>query len=150
MKYLLLLSILVLSACTTTSNVTSNQASTDVMRLIEETEINAPDGVKGTFQFSIKASGVERKVVYLNTELDYRDRRSVTVALHPKTIAAFTKKYGSSPEVYFINKNIEVTGEAKQMKIWFFSNGIRSEKYYFQTHIRVKSINQIKVLAKYA
>ena len=147
MKYFLLLSILVLSACTTTPELTSKSASTDVMRLIEKTAVNAPKGVKGTFHFSIKASGIERKVVYLNTELDYRDRRSITVALHPETIEAFTKKYGASPEKYFINKNIEVTGEAKQMKIWFGSNGKRSQKYYFQTHIRVKSINQIKVLS---
>ncbi len=147
MKHLILLSILLLSACSTTPEVTSNSVSTDVMRLIEQTEVNAPEGVKGTFQFLIKASGVERKVVYLNTELDYRDRRSITVALHPKTIAAFTKKYGSSPVVYFINKNIEVTGVAKQMKVWFFSNGKRTEKYYFQTHVRVKSLNQIKVLS---
>ena len=147
MKHLILLSILLLSACSTTPEVTSNSVSTDVMRLIEQTEVNAPEGVKGTFQFLIKASGVERKVVYLNTELDYRDRRSITVALHPKTIAAFTKKYGSSPEAYFINKNIEVTGEAKQIKIWFISNGKRTKKYYFQTHIRVKSLKQIKVLS---
>ena len=147
MKYLILVSILALSACTTTPVVTSNQPSTDVMRLIEQTAINAPNGVKGTFQFSIKAAGVEREIVYLNTEFDYRDRRNITVALHPRTVAAFTKKYGSSPEVYFINKNIEVTGEARQIKIWFVSKGIRTEKYYFQTHIRIKSINQIKVLS---
>lgn len=85
--------------------------------------------------------------VYLNTELDYRDRRSITIALHPKVIAAFTKKCGISPKVYFLNKNIEVTGKAKQIKVWFFSNGKRTEKYYFQTHIRVKSLNQIKVLS---
>jgi hypothetical protein len=146
MKYFLLLLILVLSACTATPEVTSKSSSTDVMRLIEKTAVNAPKGVKGTFQFSIQASGIERKVAYLNTELDYRDRRNITVALHPKTIVAFTKKYGSSPEAYFINKNIEVTGEAKQIKIWFGFNGKRSQKYYFQTHIRVKSISQIKVL----
>jgi hypothetical protein len=148
MKCFLLLSILVLSACTTTPEVASHShsASTDVMQLIEQTAVNAPKGVKGTFQFLIKASGVERKVVYLNTELDYRDRRCITVALHPKIIAAFTQKYGSSPKAYFINKNIEVTGEVKQMKIWFISNGKKTKKYYFQTHIRVKSINQIKVL----
>jgi hypothetical protein len=146
MKYFILLSVLVLSACTTTPEVTSNVVSTDVMRLIEQTEINAPRGVKGTFTLSIKASGIERKIVYLNTELDYRDRRSITVALHPNTITAFTNKYGSSPDDYFVNKNIEVTGEAKQIKIWFVADGKRTEEYYFQTHIRVKSINQIKVL----
>ncbi|PKH87484.1 hypothetical protein [Colwellia sp. Bg11-28] len=147
MKYLILLSILVLSACTTTPEVTSNLASTDVMKLIEKTAANAPNAIKGTFQVSIKASEAIRRVVYLNTELDYRDRRSITIELHPKTIAVFTKKYGLQPDEYFINKNIEITGEAEQVKIWFFSNGKRTNKYYFQTHIKVKSINQIKVLS---
>ena len=147
MKYLLLLSVLVLSACTTTSEVTSNVELTDAMRLIEQTEINAPDGVKGAFQFQIKASGIQRNNIYLNTELDYRDRRSITISLDPKTILEFTKKYGSSPDSYFINKTIEVTGEAKRMRIDFYSNGKRTEKYYFQTHIRVTSIGQIKVLS---
>lgn len=147
MKYLILLSTLLLSACTTTHERTSNPVATDVMRLIEQTEVNAPKGVKGTFEFLIKASGSENRIVYLNTELDYRDRRSITVALHPKTIAAFTKKYGASPDVYFVNKNIEVTGEAKRIKVWFYSNSNRTEKYYFQTHVKIESINQIKVLS---
>ncbi len=147
MKYLILLLILFLSACTSTHELTSSSGSTDVMRLIEKTAMNAPKGIKGTFQFSIKASGSVRQVTYLNTELDYRDRRNITVALHPKTIAALTKKYGFAPETYFIDKNIEVTGEAKQIKIWFFSQGKRTNKYYFQTHIRVSSLNQIKVLS---
>jgi hypothetical protein len=43
--------------------------------------------------------------------------------------------------------NIELAGEARQMKVCFFSNGKKTDKYYFQTHIRVKSINQIKVLS---
>ncbi|PKG84287.1 hypothetical protein CXF85_08775 [Colwellia sp. 75C3] len=147
MKYFLLLAIVVLSACTANPDLTLNPASTDVMRLIEQTAENAPEAVRGTFQFSIKASALLQSAVYLNTELDYRDRRSITIALHPKTIAAFTKKYGTSPKVYFLNKNIEVTGKAKQIKIWFFSNGKRTEKYYFQTHISVKSLNQITVLS---
>lgn len=146
MKYIILLSILVLSACTAVPKLASSSVSTDVMQLIEQTEENAPKGVKGTFQFSIKAAAIEKGIVYLNTELDYRDRRNVTVALHSKTITAFRKKYGASPEVFFINKNIEVVGEAKQVKIWFLSNGKKTDKYYFQTHIRVNSIKQIKVL----
>jgi starvation-inducible outer membrane lipoprotein len=91
MKYLILLSILLLTACTTAPEVTSNVTSTDVMRLIEQTEVNAQKGVKGTFLLLIKATDVERRVVYLNTQLDYRDRRSITFALQPKTTAAFTK-----------------------------------------------------------
>ena len=116
------------------------------MRLIALTEEKAPEGVKGAFKFLIKASGIKGGIVYLNTEVDYRDRRNITVALHPDVINSFTKKYGSAPESYFINKTIEVDGEAKRMKIYFISNGKLTEKYYFQTHLRVTSLKQIKVL----
>jgi len=117
------------------------------MNLIAMTEKKAPDGVAGTFQFSIKASGIKSGVVYLNTEIDYRDRRNITIALHPKLISALTKKYGSAPDSYFINKTIEVTGEAQRMKIDFVSNGKITKKYYFQTHLRVTSLKQIRVLS---
>jgi hypothetical protein len=147
MKYLLLLSVLVLSACSTTSKISSYSGLTDTMRLIEKTEMNAPNGVKGSFKFQIKATGQQRNNIYLNTELDYRDRRSITISIHDKAIIDFTKKYGSSPDIFLINKNIEVMGKAKRTKIWFFSNGKKTEKYYFQTHIRITSINQINVLS---
>lgn len=147
MKYLILISILVLSGCSSTSKITSNTDIASIMNLIALTEDKAPDGIKGTFQLPIKTSGNQRGIIYLNTERDYRDRRNITVAIHPKLIDAFTKKYGESPELYFINKIIEVTGEAKRMKIFFFSKGKVTKKYYFQTHIRVASLNQIKVLS---
>jgi len=117
------------------------------MNLIALTEDKAPEGISGTFQLSIIASGSQRGIIYLNTEKDYRDRRNITVAIHPKLINAFTKKYGKSPESYFINKTIEVTGEAKRVKIFFFSKGKITKKYYFQTHVRVASLDQIKVLS---
>ncbi len=117
------------------------------MNLIALTEDKAPEGVKGTFRFPIKTSGNQRGVIYLNTENDYRDRRNITVAIHPKLINAFIKKYGESPESYLIDKTIEVTGEAKRMKIFFFSKGKITKKYYFQTHVRVASLEQIKILS---
>ena len=117
------------------------------MNLIALTEDKAPDGIKGTFQLPIKASGSQRGIIYLNTEKDYRDRRNITVAIHPNLIDAFTKKYGESPDSYFINKTIVVTGEAKRMKIFFISKGRITKKYYFQTHVKVASLNQIKVLS---
>jgi hypothetical protein len=146
MKHFVLLSILVLSACSTTPATTPPSAPTDVMQLIVQSEASAPKGIKGTFQLSIKASGMENGTTYLNTELDYRDRRNITLALLPNTIAAFTAKYGSAPDTYFVNNNVEVTGEAKRFKTWFSVNGKRTDKYYFQTHINVGSIDQIKVL----
>jgi len=149
-KYLLLIIILALSACSSTSENSSNSGIERTMSLIALTEEKAPEGVKGTFEFLIKASGVKGRITYLNTEEDYRDRRNITIALHPDVINDFTKKYGSNPDSYFINKTIEVKGEAKRKKIYFISNGKLTKKYYFQTHLRVTSLNQIKVLRKSA
>jgi hypothetical protein len=117
------------------------------MNLIALTEESAPSGIEGTFQLPIKASGIKSGIVYLNTEIDYRDRRNITVSLDPKLIEAFTTKYGIHPDSYFVNKTIEVSGEAKRLKIYFFSKGKITKKYYFQTHIRVASLNQIKILS---
>jgi len=147
LKYLVLISIVALFGCSSTPKITTNSDTSSIMNLIALTEENAPEGIKGTFRFPIKASGNQRGIIYLNTENDYRDRRNITVAIHPKLIDAFIKKYGESPESYFINKTIEVTGEAKRMKIFFFSKGKITKKYYFQTHVRVTSLKQIKVLS---
>ena len=111
------------------------------------TEKSAPEGVNGTFNFLIKASGVRKGEVFLNTELDYRDRRAITITIAPNVVAEYTKKYGSTPEAYFIDKKIEVTGEAKRVKIDFISNGRVTNKYYFQTHINVSSLEQIRLLS---
>lgn len=147
MKYLILISVLVLSACGSTPKNITNANVINTMNLIAQTEEKAPEGVQGTFQFAIKASGVKSGVVYLNTEMDYRDRRNITVSLPPNLIHAFTEKYGTSPGSYFINKTIEVTGEAKRLKIYFISSGRVTKKYYFQTHLKVTSLKQIEVIS---
>ena len=116
------------------------------MNLIALTEDSAPNGINGTFKLPIKASSVQKGIIYLNTETDYRDRRNMTITLQKKVIEAFITKYGTSPHLYLINKSIEVTGEAKRLKINFFTNGKVTKKYYFQTHINVSSLHQIKVL----
>lgn len=116
------------------------------MNLIVLTESNAPNAVEGVFKFKIKASGVKRGEVFLNTELDYRDRRAITVTIAPNVASALMEKYGSAPEAFFVDKIVEVTGEAKRVKIYFISNGMLTSKYYFQTHINVPSIDNIKVV----
>ena len=146
MKYFVLISILILSGCTSTPKVISDSDITSTMNLIALTEEAAPAGIKGVFKLSIKAAGIQNSGIYLNTELDYRDRRNVSVAIHPRTVNAFIKKYGTSPDLYFINKTVEVTGEAKRMIIDFYAMGKKTEKYYFQTHINITSLDQIKVL----
>jgi len=140
LKPLILTLALVLGACSSTSTSTIN-----TMKLIALSEQSAPNGVQGTFNFLIKATGNRRGDIFLNTEDDYKDRRAITIVLSPKVSSDFTSKYGSTPDLYFINKTIEVTGEAKREKIYFYSKGRVTTKYYYQTHIDVTSLDQIKI-----
>jgi len=142
MKYFILISTLVLNACSLIPSISIS----DTMSLIALTEENAPNGVRGTFKFQIKASGVKRGEVFLNTEVDYRDRRAITIALAPGVVSEFTHRYGASPDTYFVDKYIEVSGEAKRIRIDFISRGRMTNKYYYQTHINVTQLNQIRVL----
>jgi hypothetical protein len=139
MKYLFIGFVFLLSGCVSTSN-------TNVMSLIEQTAEVAPEGIDGDFVLTVKAAGKRGQVVYLNTELDYRDRRNITIALSPRLTSYIQSQYGVPAQEYYINKVIQVTGTARQVKIGFFSKGELTEKYYFQTHIRISSPTQIDVL----
>jgi carbonic anhydrase len=128
------------------SNHRNNQTSTfTTWDIIEKTEAMAPKGLKGEFLFTIKNSGKQNSIIYLNTQEDYRDRRNITIALLPSFQRAFNAKHNTDIRSYYENKTIQVKGKAERIKIWFFSQGKRTEKYYFQTHINVSDLNQIKI-----
>jgi len=146
MKLVILILAIFLSGCSTTTHHVNSKSTNELMGVIQLSEAASPDGVSGTFEMNIKATGLDRGVVFLNSEFDYRDRRNVSVALHPKLRKKLTELYGVVPETYFLNKTIAVTGTAKRVKIVFSSNGRPTKKYYYQTHIRVSSLKKIKVL----
>jgi hypothetical protein len=116
------------------------------MDVIADAADAAPKEVYGEFVFKIQSSGERRNTIYLNTEIDYRDQRNVTIALHPKTFSQLKAKYGASPKDFFKGKSISVKGYAKRVRIEFLSEGRPTGKYYFQTHIRVNDISNIKVI----
>lgn len=147
MKYFFILLLLMLSGCSSTQDVARKQSSTNIIQLIEKAKRKYPEEIRGTFQIPIKATGSQGGIIYLNSDLDYRDPKSVAVALLPSTIEPFTNAYGSSPDLYFLNKTIEVIGKVKRVKIYMYKNGKRTKKYYFQTHIKVTNIEQVKVLS---
>ncbi len=146
-KYIILLLILVLSACNSTPEVTTKPTTTDIVQLIEKADRRFPEGVRGTFQIPIKASGTIRGTVFLNSDEDYRHPENITLALSPAIIDALSTTYGSSPDKFFINKTVEVKGNVKRIKTYFYKNGKRTKKYYFQTHIKVTEVDQIRVLS---
>jgi hypothetical protein len=120
------------------------------MEIIKAAADSAPKGVPGQYTLQIVATGSQGQYVYLNTEKDYRDQRAITVALHPKVIAQLSAKYRMPPQEYFVNKAIVVNGKAKRVKIAFISDGKPTGKYYYQIHIRVMDISQLKVVGEHA
>lgn len=112
----------------------------------------APDhGVEGTFLMTVKASGDDKKrnEIYLNSELDYRDQRNLTVRIERSAIAGLEAKYGNNLKTYFIGKQILITGIARRVTIYFgkpqlfAASGKLRNKYYFQTHVPVVSADQL-------
>lgn len=75
----LLALVMVLNGCVSTAPEYSN-----TLEIIGSAAESAPDGVEGEYTFKIQAAGKPKRTVYLNTELDYRDQRNVTIALHPR------------------------------------------------------------------
>lgn len=142
MRVMVLILTLLLVGCASSP---SHRNYTDTMKLIKAAADAAPRGVKGVYNFEIKASGTQRQWVYLNTELDYRDQRNITVALTPKVAAELTQAYGEPAEDFFLNKSIQVKGYASRVKILFNSQRPMG-KYYYQTHVPVNDTSQIKIL----
>lgn len=149
MKNVVLAFIFLLAGCSTTTSHTTSTFS-DTMDIIKAAADSAPKGVLGQYTLQIVATGSQGQYVYLNTEKDYRDQRAVTVALHPKVIAQLSAKYGMPPQEYFLNKAIVVNGKAQRVKIAFLSDGKPTGKYYYQTHVRVMDISQLKVVDEHA
>jgi len=150
LRILGLLLVSFVTGCASTSNIpVNNNTATHMtaMQAIEKAANNPKHGVRGTFGLKVKASGGKRKAIFLNSELDYRDPRSITIAIFPNVVNKFIKLYGKSPDEYFKNKNILVTGVAKKVKIALMCNGKwNKNEYYYQTHIGVGSVEQIKVV----
>jgi hypothetical protein len=146
-KYLLALAFLTLSACSSTPTTVSAPEATDIIQLIEQAKRRFPEGVRGSFKIPIKATGSQQGVVYLNSNLDYREPTNLTIVLAPSTVIALTEMHRLSTALYLKDKMLEVTGKVERVRIYKHENGKRTKKYYYQTHIHVTSVDQIKVLS---
>ena len=111
MKIVLLSIVLVLAGCAAKQPVSSLKTDivhSDTMEIIRSAAESAPSGVQGEFILEIKAAGNQGPFIYLNSELDYRDQRAVTIAIHPRVTPLFIQRYSVPPQEYFVGKTIAV------------------------------------------
>ena len=138
--------------CILASTGVSAQSTQRVMTPVEaitsaaEAATTSQRVVRGVFEIVVLASGRQDSLLYLNSELDYRDQRCLTVAITPAAQRAFAQR-GVNPDSAFAGKRIRVTGAAQRITVWFYSQGKRTEKYYYQTHVPVFRPDQITIVA---
>jgi hypothetical protein len=106
----------------------------------------APGAVSGVFVMTVRAAGRQEGVLFLNSEQDYRDPRCLTVEIPMGLARALEDKYGALPDTFLIGKKVALAGYAQRVKIAFFSKGEPTEKYYYQTHLRLASPDQLQLL----
>lgn len=117
----------------------------DAIRLAAEIDNSMPSVSRGTYSFVVKATGVLNKKLYLNSEVEYKDQRNLSVNIATKPFWLLSQKYNAKPKDFFIGKTILVEGEAKRVKIYVGRPPKRSNNFYYQTHIKVTSVDQISI-----
>ncbi len=137
-----LLVIIITISCSTNSN---KNVITPV-KAIQLAAESAPNGINGVFKLKVLETGMANKIIFLNSQNDYRDQRNISIAIPPEIAVKFKQLYGSDPDIYLKGKNIIIDGEAKRIKILFTCDGHPTDKYYYQTHIKITSTDQIKVI----
>jgi hypothetical protein len=105
----------------------------------------APQGIAGTFALTVRGVGTQDGRFYLNSQPDYRDQRNLTIDIDPSVERTLESRLGASPLCYFAGRSIIVTGVAQRVKIFFISDGQFTDKYYYQTHVRVSYPEQIRL-----
>ena len=114
----------------------------------EQAVMNAaasPQGTSGIFEMPVRAAGRADGQLYLNSELDYRDPRNLSIDIAPAIEAVLTLRFGANPETYLIGKTIAVRGVARKTRINFTFDGRPTGKYYFQTHLRLRRAEDLTV-----
>ncbi|WP_404416568.1 hypothetical protein [Brevundimonas vesicularis] len=105
-----------------------------------------PSGLAGQFAFVVKGGGRIGERVFLNSEVDYRDAATLTVALSAPASTILEGQLGAAPERHLIGRTIVVNGVAHRARINVLNNGSPTGQFYFQTHITVTQAGQLFVV----
>lgn len=100
-------------------------------------------GIRGRFVLTVRAVGAQDGQAYLNSERDYRHQTNLTISM-PQAVADQVATRLQVPLADLRNRRLLVDGRARRVRIVFIgSDGRRSDKYYFQTHVRVSDPAQV-------
>ncbi|MFC3034019.1 hypothetical protein ACFOEE_16015 [Pseudoalteromonas fenneropenaei] len=144
MKYSILLCSLFLFGCASSQSPVFQ--SNDVMALRKVAAEQYPQKLAVESELLIQKVGEQFGAYYLNTELDHRDPRNISIDIPVKLVAEFKQLHQVTLEEYYTGKRVRVIGELEQAMICFHRGGCELNRYYYQTHIQVTSLAQIQLM----
>ena len=127
----------------------------DAEQAIQLAAERAPNPAPATFLLTIKASGKDDGIVFLNTEADYRSPRSVAIELLPDVAKQLGKRLGGKPGTVLVGKTVYLIGEVRQVPIYIndasnqrrAKSGLDPLPAYYQTHVFIRNADQLQVVA---
>ena len=103
-------------------------------------------GLPGQFAFIVRGGGRDGGRLFLNSEVDYRDAGTLTVAVDGPVAAALTEQLGGPPEQRLIGRTIVVQAVARRVRIDILANGLATGRFYTQTHVPVSQPQALHVV----
>ena len=110
-------------------------------------------GVNGRFVFEVKAVGTNGSDIFLNSERDYRDPRSLNVRMNPGVRDQLEARLGGKLDQVLIGRQVRVRGTAERVRIDIVSGPTPTGKqfqvgsrHYYQTHVHVKQADQVELI----
>ena len=119
---------------------------------IERAAAMAPEGgVAGCFFMVVRRVGEDgRGDLFLDSEEDYRDQRSLNVHVGRRAAAALRSQLGTDDVAAALNgRAVLVDGAAFRTRIDFTDGSRPTGQYYYQTHVRVGDVRQLARPAPY-
>jgi len=105
-----------------------------------------PYGFSGVFSLTVRSISTRGAFTFLNSELDERDIRNLSVAIPAKTVQKLQTQYGPV-EAAFLGKTILVSGVAKQVPVSLLHDGKRTISSFLQTTVRASDPKKIRFVA---
>jgi hypothetical protein len=144
MKYFaILLTAVILTACSSTPKYPHYSVSDAA-----KTSITSQSGLRSTLNFKVEGVGHLKgnKEWYLNALHNYKLPSNVTVVIKEELTPQLSEKFNIKSLNELKSKEVEVYGLVKREKIYLYKKGRSTGKFYYQNHIQLTDIEQIKLL----
>ena len=143
----LLAAILILGGCATIRQPTEAPGP----KLIEPFEAilgaaNNPAGIHGVFEFTVRGSAQQGDWLFVYSEPDPRDQRCLAVSIPRPVAELLAQDLGGDPAEVLKGRTIRVSGTAKRETIWLYSYGVRTDSYYYRTHVMLTDASKLALV----